>query len=184
MRNKFIPIMALLLSACSVITESGTEEAIFFSGNEAGEAKPQVVLKPHNDLPLSLEFSCPNKIFSAMTSLFYPMPPVIPVGFVNDHVSYLRIRLPQDAETALARIRIVTGQGQAMALPDVPQSRRVAADGGTVEMTYALKNDCEEFDGGALEIAGFDYRNRNYPASKARLHFDSRIKTVFSYGLA
>lgn len=184
MRGTSISALTLLLAACGVITESGTEEAVLFSRNDAAATKPQVVLKPYGDLPLSIEFSCPTKIFSAMTSVYIPLPPVVPVGFVNKRVSYVRIKVAPDAEHAIARIRIVTRPGQSIPLPDAAQSRRISHEGGDVELTYALQNDCEEFDQGVLEIAGFEYRNRSYPAAAARLHFDARIKTVVSYGLA
>lgn len=182
MRGSLISGLALLLSACAVISESGTEEKVSFVGNAADQARQHAVLQPHNDMPLSIEFSCPTKIFSAMTSFFYPLPPVVPVGFVNKHVSYLKIRVPQDAEQAVPQIRITTYVGQQVVVPDAPKSRR--ADGGTTELTYALPSDCEALDNGMLEIPGFTYRNRSYPASAARLQFDSRIKTVVSYGLA
>lgn len=182
MRGSLISGLALMLSACAVISESGTEEKVSFVNDGAGQARQHAVLKPHGDVPLTVEFSCPTRIFSAMTSFFYPLPPVVPVGFVNKHVSYLRIRVPQDAEQALPRIRITTYVGQAVAVPDAPKSRRI--DGGMTELTYALPSDCEALDNGTLEIAGFSYRNRDYPASAARLQFDSRIKTVVSYGLA
>lgn len=182
MRGSLISGLALMLSACAVITESGTEEKVSFAGNEAGAARQYAVLQPHAGVPLSIRFSCPTRIFSAMTSFYIPLPPVVPVGFVNKHVSYVHIRLPADAESVLPRIRITTYAGQQLALPVAPSSRRIAED--SMELTYALGKDCEALDNGILEIAGFSYRNRNYPAAAARLQFDSRIRTVVSYGLA
>lgn len=180
MRGSLVSALALLLSSCAVISESGTEEKLSFAG--ADEARQHAVLKPHDGMPLSIEFSCPTKIFSAMTSFYIPLPPVVPVGFVNKHVSYLRVRLPQDAEYVVPQIRITTYMGQPVALPQTPKSRRDA--NGATELTYALNSDCEALDNGTLEIAGFSYKKRTYPASAARLQFDSRIKTVVSYGLA
>ena len=182
MRGSLISGLALMLSACAVITESGTEEKVSFAGSEAGEARKYAVLQPHEGVPLTLRFSCPTKIFSAMTSFYIPLPPVAPVGFINKHVSYLHIRLPADAEKALPQIRITTYVGQQLALPAAPAARRLAGD--SMELTYALDKDCEALDNGTLEVAGFSYRDRAYPSSAARLRFDSRIRTVVSYGLA
>lgn len=182
MRGSYLSVLALMLSACGVITESGTEEAVLFSGNETVAAKPQPVLKPHEGLPLSIQFSCPTKIFSAMTSVYIPLPPVIPVGFVNKHVSYLHVRLPNDAEQSMPEIRVTTYLGQPVALPAAPQSRR--SEGGSTELVYALPSDCEALDNGTLEVAGFSYGNRSYPAASSRLQFNARIKSAISYGLA
>lgn len=183
MHASFISALSLLLSGCAVVTASGTEESVLFSGKEAGAEKPQVVLKPHNDLPMSVEFSCPTKLATMMTSVVVPFPPLLPVGFVNEHVSYLRIKVPTDAEHAIAGIRIITPQGASIPLPESSKSRRVVTDGGTAEITYTLQKDCEAFDGGFIEVAGFSYKNRNYPASGARLQFDSRIRGLVGPGL-
>lgn len=176
MRANYISALSLLLTGCTAFTTSGTEEAILFSAKEAPAENAQVVLKPYNDLPLSLEFACPTKLATMMTSFVVPLPPVLPIGFMNDHVSYLRVRLPEGAENAIAQTRIVTPQGAAMPLSDARQSMRAVNNEGAVETTYALNKDCEALDGGVLEVAGFSYNNRNYPAAQARLHFDSRIK--------
>jgi len=184
MRSSFIPALSLLLSSCAVVTTSGTEEAVYFSQNEAGAGKPQAVLKPHDDLPLAIEFSCPDKLQTAMTSVWVPFPPVLPVGFVNEHVSYLRLTVPQDADYANARVRITTQQGRAVPISEEPKSKRVVTNDGKMQVTYALKQDCETLDGGLLEVAGFSYKNKSYPAIGARLQFESRIKMTIGPGIA
>lgn len=184
MRSSFIPALSLLLSSCAVVTTSGTQEAVYFSEKESDAGKSQAVLKPHADLPLAIEFSCPDKLETMMTSVWVPFPPVLPVGFVNERVSYLHITLPQDADHANARVRITTQQGQPVPIPDEPKSKRVTTSGGETQITYALKQDCATLDGGLLEVAGFSYKNRNYPATDARLRFDSRIKMTIGPGIA
>lgn len=176
MRVNYISALSLLLTGCTAFTTSGTEEAILFSAKEAPAENAKVVLKPYDDLPLSLEFACPTKLATMMTSFVVPLPPVLPVGFMNDHVSYLRIRMPEGTENAIAQTRVITPQGTAMPLADARQSMRTVNKEGTVEATYALNKDCEALDGAVLEVAGFSYNNRNYPAAQARLQFDSRIK--------
>ena len=183
MDGKSISGLALLLSGCAVVTAAGTEEALHFSGENAGVEEPRLVLKPHDDLPLTLEFSCPTKIATLMTSVFIPFPPIMPVGFVNEHVSYLHIRTPRDAEQSIEGISITTPQGSQIALPDEPGAKRVAASGEMLEITYALQKDCEAFDGASLKVAGFSYKDRRYPATGARLRFDSRLRGVVGPGL-
>ncbi|GAB3549447.1 hypothetical protein GCM10027343_31210 [Noviherbaspirillum agri] len=184
MRSSFIPALSLLLSSCAVVTTSGTEEAVYFSDKESGNGQAHAVLKPHNDLPMTIEFSCPDKLATAMTSVWVPFPPVLPVGFVNEKLSYLRITVPQDAGYANAQIRVTTQQGQPVPMLAEPQSRRVGKDSGEAQLTYVLKQDCETLDGGLLEVAGFSYKNRNYPAIGSRLHFDSRLKLRIGPGIA
>jgi len=184
MRSRLIPALSLLLSSCTVVTTSGTEEAVYFSNKESGAEKAHAVLTPHHDLPLAIEFSCPDKLDTMMTSILIPFPPFLPVGFVNEHVSYLRITLPEGAGHAEAGVRITTQQGQAVPIPDAPLSKRVVAKDGTTEITYALKQDCETLDGGALEVAEFSYKNRRYPPIVARLRFDSRMKMTVGPGIA
>lgn len=174
-------LFSLLLSACAVLSETGTEEAILFSANDAGTEKPQAVLKPHNDLPLAIQFSCPKKIDTAMTSFFYPLPPIMPVAFINKHESYLRIKLPEDAEPSLARVRVVDQQGQIVPIPEAPDTQLSADKGKALELTYVLPTDCDVFDGGAIEVASFSYKNKSYPATEARLHFKSKRKVGVSY---
>ncbi len=176
MRANFVSALSLLLSGCVAVTTSGTEEAVLFSGKEAPAESAQAVLRPYHDLPLSIEFACPARLATLMTSYVVPLPPVVPVGFVNEHVSYLRIRMPEGSENALAQTRLVTPQGTAMPLSDARQSRHAISNEGAVEVTYAVDKDCEALDGGVLEVAGFSYRNKDYPASAMRLQFDSRIK--------
>lgn len=175
MRANYISALSLLLTGCVSFTTSGTREAVLFS-REAPAENAQAVLKPHNDLPLSLEFACPDRLATMSTFFVVPLPPVVPVGFVNDHVSYLRVRMPAGMENAVAQTRVVTPQGTAMPLVDARQSMRAVNKEGSVDATYALNKDCEALDGGVLEVAGFSYNNRSYPAAQARLQFDSRIK--------
>lgn len=183
MSGNLISALALLLSGCAVVTATGTEEAVRFSGENAGVEEPRLVLKPHDDLPLTLEFSCPTKIATMMTSVFIPFPPAMPVGFVNKQVSYLHIRAPKDVEHAIGRISIVTPQGTSIALPDDRDSKRVAASGEMMEIIYTLRENCETFDGASLKVAGFSYKDRRYPATHARLQFDSRLRGVVGPGL-
>ena len=175
MRASAVPALSLLLSGCVAMTTSGTREAILFSGKEAPAESAQAVLKPHNDLPVSIEFACPSKVATMSPSYVVPLPPVLPVGFVNEKVSYLRIRMPEGMEDAIAQTRIVTPQGTAMPLADAKQSRRSVNNEGAVETTFALNKACEALDGGMLEVAGFSYKNKRYPPSQARLQFDSTI---------
>jgi hypothetical protein len=181
MRANFISALSLLLSGCIATTTSGTEEAVLFSGKEAPAGSAQVVLSPYKDLPLSIEFACPTRIATLMTFYVIPLPPVVPVGFVNEHVSYLRIRMPEGTENAIAQMRIVTPQGTAMPLSDARQSMRAVNNKDTVEATYAVNKECEALDGGVLEVAGFSYKNKTYPASEARLQFESRIKASVAW---
>jgi hypothetical protein len=184
MRSSLIPALSLLLSSCAVVTTSGTDESVLFYTQEPEAAKPQAVLKPHNDLPLAIEFSCPTKLATMMTSVLVPFPPFLPVGFVNQHVSYLRITVPQDAEYANARMRLLTQQGKEVPVPAAPEAKRVATNDGKTQITYTLQQDCETLDGGSLQLAGFSYQNRSYPAIGARLHFDSRIRMTIGPGIA
>jgi hypothetical protein len=163
------------------MTTSGTEEAVLFSGKQASAEKTQLVLKPYDDLPLSIEFACPTRLATMMTSYVVPLPPVIPVGFVNKHVSYLHIKMPEGAESAIARTRIVTPQGTAMPLSDARQSGRNLNKEGIQEVTYALDTDCEALDGSVLEVGGFSYKNKAYPVSETRLQFESRIKASVAW---
>ena len=183
MRKLFIPVLSLLLSSCAVVTTFGTEETVSFSGDKAATEKSQLVLKPHNDLPLSIEFSCPTKLATAMTSTLIPLPPFVPIGFVNEHVSYVRITTPEDAAYAKAPIRIITAQGQSIPLQDGAQSKRVVKSNEATEITYALNKDCEAFDGSVLEVAAFSYGNKEYPATRTRLEFDSRLKLHIGPGI-
>lgn len=176
MRAIFIPALSVLLSGCISMTTSGTEEALLFSGKVASAENGQAVLKPHNELPLAIAFDCPSKLATMSTFYVVPLPPVIPVGFLNEKVSYLRVRTPEGMENAVARTRIITPQGAAMPLSDARESRRSASSDGTVETTYALNKACEAFDGGTVEVAGFSYKDKTYPASVARLQFDSKIQ--------
>lgn len=176
MRGIYISVLALSLPGCAVTTASGTEEAVLFSGEDSGTAQARAALQPHDDLPMAIEFSCPTKIATLMTSIMIPFPPVLPAGFANEHVSYLHVRVPQDAQHAVERIRILTPQGTAIPLADAPKSTRPGADGAPLEVTYTLNEDCAALDGGRLEVAGFSYKDRAYPASAARLQFDSRIR--------
>ncbi|RZI40933.1 hypothetical protein EGT07_21800 [Herbaspirillum sp. HC18] len=133
-------------------------------------------MQPYNDVPLLIEFACPDKLATLSTFYVVPVPPVIPAGFVNEPVSYLRIRMPAGTESAIAQTRIVGAQGTALKLSDTQPSKRAAAGEGTMELTYALDKDCAALNGGVLEVAGFSYKDKNYPASAARLQVESRTK--------
>lgn len=176
MRASFVPALSLLLSGCVAMTTAGTRETVLFSGpqeNDHAVLKP--VLKPYADLPLSIEFACPDKPETMMTSFVVPFPPVVPVGFVNDHVSYLRITMPGGADNAIAGARVVTPEGTALSLADRPQFKRTVNSDGRQEVTYALDKDCEALDGGMLEVAGFSFENKPYPATTTSLQFESRL---------
>ncbi|HJV83064.1 hypothetical protein [Noviherbaspirillum sp.] len=181
MRSTLVSALSLLLTGCTAMTTSGTEEAILFSGKQVPAEKAQVVLKPYADLPLSIEFSCPARLATMMTSYVVPLPPVIPVGFVNKHVSYLRISMPEGAEGAIAQTRIVTPQGTAIPLSDARQSGRSVNKEGLREATYALDKDCEALDGSVLQVGAFSYKNKAYPVSETRLQFESRIKASVAW---
>ncbi|HEY0844240.1 MAG TPA: hypothetical protein VGE12_02670 [Noviherbaspirillum sp.] len=157
------------------MTTSGTEEAVLFSGKEALAENAQAVLKPHDDVPLAIEFACPSKLATMSTFYVVPLPPVVPVGVLHEKVSYLRVRMPEGMENTVAQTRIVTPAGASMPLSGAQRTARAESGAGTVEATYALNEECEAFDGGTLEVAGFSYRNRTYPAAVARLQFDSKI---------
>ena len=175
MRAIIVPALSFLLSGCVAMTTSGTEESVLFSEKEAPAENAQAVLKPHNDLPVSMEFKCPDKVATLSTSYVVPLPPVIPVGFVNEKVAYLRVRMPEDMESAMAQTRIVTRQGAAMPLSAARQASRSVNHKGTVETTYALDKECGALNGGVLEVAGFSYNNKSYPPSQASLRHDARI---------
>lgn len=181
MRTTLVSVLSLLLSGCAAMTTSGTEEAVLFSGKHASAEKAQVVLKPYDDLPLSIEFACPTRMATMMTSYVVPLPPVIPVGFVNKHVSYLRIRMPEGADHAIAQTRILTPQGTALPLSEARQSGPDVNKEGIREVTYALDKDCEALDGSVLEVGGFSYNNKAYPVSERRLQFASRIKASVAW---
>lgn len=176
MRGIYISVLALSLPGCAVTTASGTEEAVLFAGNGSGAAPAQAALQPHADLPMAIEFSCPTRIATLMTSIMIPFPPVLPAGFANERISYVHVTVPQDAQHAGDRIRIVTPQGTAIPLADAPKSMRDGAGGEALEVTYTLNEDCAALDGGRLEVAGFSYKDKAYPASAAQLQFDSRIR--------
>lgn len=175
MRAVFIPAFSLLLSGCVAMTTSGTEEAVLFNGKESPAEDAQAVLKPHNDLPVSIEFACPSKIATMMPSYVVPLPPVLPVGFAHKKVSYLRITMPEGMESTITQTRVVTPQGTVMPLSDALQSGRAVNNDGTVETTFALDKECGALDGGTLEVAGFSYQDKDYPPLQAQLQFDSRI---------
>lgn len=176
MRASIVPALSLLLSGCVSFTTAGTEETIAFSGNGAAEKSNQAVLKPYNDLPLSIEFACPKKLATLSTFYVVPLPPVVPAGFINEKISYLHITMPQGTENAMAKARIHTPEGTALPLSDARQSLQAVSKDGTVETTYILNKECEALDGGSLEVAGLSYKDKSYPASTVRLEFDSRIK--------
>ncbi|HYD94940.1 MAG TPA: hypothetical protein VEC01_06415 [Noviherbaspirillum sp.] len=176
MRASILSVLSLSLTGCVAFTTSGTEETVLFSPTlETPVENAQAVLKPHNDLPLAIEFACPNRLGTLMTSYVIPLPPVLPAGYVFEPVSYLRVRMPEGAEDILARTRILTQAGNAIPLSAARQFRRSAGSDGSVETTYALDKECAAFNGGVLEVAGFSYNNKSYPASQARLQFDSKI---------
>lgn len=172
MRANFLPALSLLLSGCVAMTTAGTREAVLFSGPQEDA---HAVLKPYEDLPLSIEFACPDKPETMMTSFVVPFPPVVPVGLVNDHISYLRVTMPEGADDAIAGTRVVAPEGTALSLSGRPQFKRTVTSEGRQEVTYALDKDCEALDGGTLEVAGFSYKNKQYPATTTRLQFESRI---------
>lgn len=184
MPKYLVSALSLLLSSCAVVTTSGTEETVFFSGDKAATEKSRVVLKPHNELPLSIEFSCPEKLATVMTSVLIPFPPFVPIGFVNEPVSYVRITTPEDAAYVKAPIRIITAQGQSIPLQNVAKSKRVVKSNEATEITYALNKECAALDGSVLEVAAFSYGNKNYPATRTRLEFDSRLKLHIGPGIA
>jgi len=176
MRAITVPALSFLLSGCVAMTTSGTRESVLFSEKEAPAEAAQAVLKPHNDLPVSMEFKCPDKVATLSTSYVVPLPPVIPVGFVNEKKgAQLRVRMPEDMESTMAQTRVVTRQGAAMPLSAARQASRTVNHAGTVETTYALDKECGALNGGVLEVAGFSYNNKAYPPSQARLQLDERI---------
>lgn len=176
MRTLIVPAFSLLLTGCVAMTTSGTKEAVLFTDeDEAPVEHAQAVLKPYNDLPVSMEFKCPSKIATLSPSYVVPLPPVFPAGFANRKVSYLRIRMPEGMDSALARSRIVTRQGTALPLAEARQSSRTVGNAGTVESTFTLEKECEALNGGKLEVAGFSYNNKTYPPSHARLQFDAQV---------
>jgi hypothetical protein len=176
MRARLVPALSIVLSGCVAMTTSGTREAVLFTGEEEAPVKhAQAVLKPYNDLPVSIEFKCPSRIATVSPSYVVPLPPVFPAGFVNAKVSYLRVRMPEGMDNALAQSRIVTRQGTAIPLAAARQSSRAVANEGTVESTFTLDKECEALNGGKLEVAGFSYNNKTYPPSEARLQFDAQV---------
>lgn len=175
MQAKLVSTLTLLLTGCVSFTTSGTKEAVLFSGNEAAEPVVQPVLKPYGDLPLEIRFACPDRIATLSTFYVFPLPPVVPVGFANKDVAYLRVRMPEDAEPAVAQTRIVRPDGSAMPLSDVAPTRRAYRTDGTLEATYKIGTACASLDGGALDVAAFSYNGRAYPASRVQLRFDSRV---------
>lgn len=186
MRSSHIPAItafSLLLSSCAVVTTSGTEEALFFSDEQAKESQANAVLKPHSDVPLAVEFSCPAKLATMMTSIVVPFPPLVPVGFVNKHVSYLKVTTPEGAGFGTPPVRVTTQQGRVVPVPEQPDSRRVVSGGGATQAIYALSSNCEDLDGGVVEVARFSHQSKDYPATRARLRFDSRIRMHVGPGL-
>ncbi|HZW22319.1 hypothetical protein [Noviherbaspirillum sp.] len=176
MRANILSLLSLSLTGCVAFTTSGTQETVLFSPTlETPVESARPVLKPHEGVPLAIEFACPDRLGTLMTSYVIPLPPVIPAGAVFEPVSYLRVRTPEGAETVLAHTRIVTQQGNAIPLSDARPFRRTIGNDGSVETTYALNKECAAFNGGVLEVAGFSYNNKSYPASQSRLQFDSRI---------
>ena len=175
MRATFVPALTLLLSGCVAMTTSGTEETVLFNGKDSPAEDPQAVLKPHSEVPVSIEFDCPSKIATMTPSYVVPLPPVFPTGYAAKKVSYLRITMPEDMESAMASTRVVTPQGTALALSDARQSRRTVNNQGSVNTTFALDKECGALDGGMLEVAGFSYKDKNYPPAQVRLQFDARI---------
>lgn len=176
MRARLISALSLLLPGCVAITTASTEEAVLFSNKQVPAENTQAKLQPYNDVPLSLEFVCPDKLATLSTFYVVPVPPVIPAGFVNEPVSYLRVRMPVGAESAIAQTRIVGAGGTALTLSDAQPSKRAASSEGTTELTYALDKDCASLNGGVLEVAGFSYKDKKYPASVARLQVASKTK--------
>lgn len=172
MRASLVPALSLLLTGCVAMTTSGTREAVLFAGPQQNA---HAVLTPYADLPLSIEFACPDKPEAMMTSFVVPFPPVVPVGFVNDHVSYLRITMPAGADEAIAGTRVVAPEGAALPLSERPQFKRTVNSDGRQEVTYVLDRDCEALDGGRLEVAGFSYKDKSYPDATTNLQFESRL---------
>lgn len=181
MRASFISGVSFLLTGCVAVTTSGTEEAVLFSDAKANVETAAAVLKPYKDLPLSVEFICPTRLTSLMTSYVVPLPPVLPVGFANKDVSYVRITMPDGAEDGIAKIRIIAPEGKALPLAGIPQFQRAVNNDSTVDVTYALNRECETLNGGVLEVAGLSYKNRSYPPSQTRLQFESRIRNTVEW---
>jgi hypothetical protein len=175
MRATFAPALSFLLSGCVAMTTSGTEESVLFNGKESSAENAQAVLKPHQDVPVSIEFNCPSKVATMTPSYVVPLPPVLPVGYAARKVSYLRITMPEGMESTMANTRVITPQGTAIPLSGARQSSRSGNSDGTVETTFTLNKECGALDGGLLEVAGFSYQNKDYPPAQARLHVDSRI---------
>lgn len=168
-------VFSLLLAGCVSFTTSGTKEAVLFSGADLAAEKGHAALAPYDGLPLRMQFICPDRLATLSTFYVFPVPPVVPVGFVNKDVSYLRVRMPADAESALAQSRIVMPQGAAFSLAQTGQSKRAYGPDGTLETTYKVDTACGSLDGGTLEVAGFSYGGKSYPVSRVPLQFDARI---------
>lgn len=176
MRTRIAPALSLLLTGCVAMTTSGTRESVFFTDEENAPVNTaQSVLKPYNDLPVSMEFKCPSRIATVSTSYVIPLPPVFPAGFANRNVAYLSVRMPEGMDNALAQSRVITRQGTSMPLAAARKSSRPVANEGAVETTFTLDETCEALNGGKLEVAGFSYNNKSYPPSQARLQFDAQV---------
>jgi hypothetical protein len=165
MHARLVPVLALFLSGCVAMTTSGTRESVLFTGGEeAPDERAQTVLKPYNDLPVSMEFKCPSKVSTLSPSYVVPLPPVFPAGFAHKKISYLSITVPEGMETALTQARIITRKGTEMPLAAARQASRRAGSEGTVVSTFTLDEACEALNGGTTRSRGLFLQQQKLPA--------------------
>lgn len=170
----------VVLSGCA-ISGSGTEESIAFSPAGTDLVEWVSVYKPYGDLAFTLKFLCPGKIYSAMISPVIPLPPVVPVGFVNRAESFLHLVFPESESSPIQAIRITLANGKALQLQSASVFGQPYKSESEVLTTYQFKTDCSEFEGGEIQIDGFEFRGRLYPPAKAKLQFKSKIKVDGGY---
>ncbi len=179
--NFCLLITVLLASGC-VVSGFGIDEKIYFVG---GGNELSTEYKPYPELKLSAFFSCTGKVYSVMPSLVVPLPPIIPVGFMDDpkyHYFDLEIHIPINDEKFLDNFSLVKIDGSKVELNSgkkylYPDSK----DGGMWVNLKIPPLTCKDLDGAEMSIKNFEYEDKLYPQSLAKLEFESKTKVDFGY---
>lgn len=171
---------SVVLGGCA-ISGTGTEESIAFSPAGADLVEWVSVYKPYEDLAFTIKFLCPGKVYSAMISPVIPLPPVVPVGFINRTESFVHVVFPESEPSPTQTTRITLANGKQLQFQSTSVFGQPYKSESGVLTTYQFKTDCSEFDGGEIQIEGFKSHGKLYPPVKAKLQFKSKLKVDGGY---
>jgi len=181
MRAAFVVLVSSVFVAGCAISGSGADESISFVPLDTPSAEAVGVFQPYPDLPLTFAFSCPGKVYSAMISPGVPLPPIVPVGFVNRAEAYVRISAPAADGIPLPSIHAALASGQDLRFQETFRfGRPYNAESGVIT-TLRFPLNCSEFAGAELNIDPFEYLGSSYPAAKVKLMFKSTLKVDGGY---